>query len=104
MSRSWFTRSKNFSRSTSTTQPAVLDVPLRLPDCLVSAPSRSKAVAVLGERRIEDRLQDLQNRLLDEPVEHGRNPQLPGPAPTLGDLTPEHRLRLVAPRQQRLTA
>ena len=47
-------------------------------------------------------MQHLQQALLDEPVEHGRDAQLPHPAPGLGDFLPLYRLRLVAAREQLL--
>ncbi len=43
---------------------------------LVRGPARPEAVAVVGEGRVERRLQHLEHRLLDEPVEHGGNAQL----------------------------
>jgi hypothetical protein len=42
---------------------------------LMRRPSRSKPVAVVGEDRVEDRLQDLQHRLLDKAVESGGHAQ-----------------------------
>ena len=45
-------------------------------------------------------MQHLQQALLDEPVEYGRDAQLPPPAAAFGDLLPPHRLRLVAAREQ----
>ena len=81
---------------------SLLDVPLCCAHGIVRAAPRPKAVAVLREGRIEERLQDLQQRLLDEAVKHGRNPQLPDPAARLRNLVPPHRLRLVGPREERL--
>ena len=79
---------------------ARLDVALRLTYRVVRLASRPESVAVLAERGIEDRLQHLQDRLLDEPVEHGRNAQLPHPSPALRDLLPLHRGRSVASIEQ----
>ena len=39
-------------------------------------PARPETVAVVGEGRVEHRLQHLEHRLLDEPVEHRGNAQL----------------------------
>jgi len=80
--------------------PPRLDVPLRLTDRVVRPPPRPEAVAVFRKRRIEDRLQHLQDGLLDEPVEHGRDAQLPHSAPALRDLLPTHRRRPVASPEQ----
>ena len=82
--------------------PARLDVALRRPHRLVRAAPRSKAVAVLGERRVELRLQHLEQALLDEPVHHRRDTECPRSPTGFGDLLPFHRLRLVAPREQLL--
>src|SRR5690606_14996767 len=80
--------------------PPRLHVPLRLTDRVVRPASGPKPVAVLAEGRIEDRLHHLQNGLLDEPIEHRRDPQLPDPAATLRYLVPSYRRRLVASREQ----
>ena len=80
-----------------------LDVLLRFAHRIVCSAPRPEAVAVPTERRVEPRLQHLQDGLLDEPVQHGRNPQLPDPSPTLRYLLPSYRLRLVGPRQQPLS-
>ena len=61
-----------------------------------------EAVTVLAEGWIEDRLQYLQHTLLDEPVKHGRYPQLPDSAPALGDHVSSYRHGLVGPRKQLL--
>ena len=57
---------------------------------------------MLREGRVEQRLQDLQEGLLDEPVEHRRDAELALAAAALGDRQPSHRLRLVASREQLL--
>jgi hypothetical protein len=55
---------------------ARLHVLLRLQHRAVRASPRPEAVAVLAERRVDQRLQHLQQRLLDQPVHHRRYPQL----------------------------
>src|SRR5687768_1831874 len=73
ISTSWFTRSKEFLQiHIHHPSTARLDVPLRLTHCIMRPAPRPESVAVLAERGIEDRLQHLQNGLLDDPVEHGR--------------------------------
>jgi hypothetical protein len=47
-------------------------------------------------------LQDLQQGLLDEPIEHRRNAELALASTGLGDCHPPHRLRLVAAREKLL--
>ena len=53
-----------------------LHVQLRLRDCVVSTAVRSKAMAVRWEGRVESRLQDLQNSLLDTSFNRGWNAEL----------------------------
>ena len=79
-----------------------LDVRARFAHGAVRGTARSEAVAVLGEAGIESRLQDLQEGLLDEPIEHGRDAELSLAAAALGDHVPSHRLRLVGAREQLL--
>ncbi|MDT4861351.1 hypothetical protein FQZ97_959530 [compost metagenome] len=81
--------------------PAGLHVPLCLQDRLLSAAPRPEAVARLGEPRFVDRLENLQQRLLDQPVHHRRNAQCPDPARRLGNVHRAHRLRNVLAGQQR---
>ena len=70
---------------------------------LVRAPPRSEAEAAVREARIEDGVQDLEQGLLDQSVYHRRDAQQPDPlACWLGDLHPQHRLRLVAAVEQLL--
>lgn len=57
---------------------------------------------MLGEARIESRLQYLNHALLDEPVEGGRDPELADTATLLWNRMPPHRLRLVAPGEDLL--
>src|SRR5262249_51706332 len=76
-----------------------LDVLPRRSHGIVRAAPRPKAIAVLGKRRIESRLEHLQDALLDESVENRRNPQPPDSAASLRDRLPFHWLRLVGPGQ-----
>jgi len=76
-----------------------LDIPLRFRNYLLGAAARAETVAVLRKRRIESRLQDLKHRLLDEPVEHGRNPESTIAAASFRNLLPLHRLWSVRPHQ-----
>ena len=70
-------------------------VSLRLGDSLMSGASRSKAVAMLGERRVPSLLKNLQQGLLDQSVDDARHAELSDPAIRLGDFDPLDRLRLV---------
>jgi hypothetical protein len=65
----------------------------------VRAPPRPNAVAVLRESRVEVRLQDLQQGLLDETIESRRDAQFAHPAASLGYLLPFCRRGLVRPRE-----
>ena len=76
--------------------PAFLHVTLGLQHGVVRASARSEAVAVFRERRINQRLQNLQQGLLDQPVGHGGYPQFPHAASRFGYLHPAYRLRPVA--------
>jgi site-specific DNA recombinase len=67
--------------------PACLHMALRLPHRIMRTSARSKAVAVFGKRRIDHRLQNLQQGLLDQPVDHGGYPQFPHPASRFGICT-----------------
>jgi hypothetical protein len=73
---------------------------LRSGDGLVRVPVGAKAVAVLGERRVPPLLKHLQDGLLHQPVQHGRNSQLPHPASRFGNLDPLGRPGLVTPLKQ----
>lgn len=73
---------------------------LCLQHCVVRASARPEAAAVFGERRIKQRLQDLQQRLLDQPVGHRRYRQFPHAATRLGNLHAPQRLRPVMSRLQ----
>ena len=62
------------------------DVALRRQHRAMRASSRPKAVAVLAEGRVDQRLQHLQQRLLDQPVRHRRDAQFALAAARLRDL------------------
>ena len=79
---------------------ALGDIGLRLRHRLLGRAPRPEAVAVLAERRVPQRLEPLQHRLLDHTVDHGWNAEVACPAGRLRDLHPTHRLRLVAPLEQ----
>jgi hypothetical protein len=66
----------------------------------VRASPRPEAVAVHAERRVDDRLQHLQQGLLDQPIHHRRNAQLPRPAVRLGYRHAAHRTGPVAAVEQ----
>jgi hypothetical protein len=70
---------------------SLLDVALRRHHRVVRAAPRPNAVTVLREGRVEAGLQDLQERLLDESVEHRRDAKLAHPAAALGNLLPPYR-------------
>src|SRR3954453_4644788 len=57
-------------------------------------------VAVLRERRVPAALEDLQDRLLDQAIQHGGDAELAHPSVRLGDLDSPHRLRPVSPLEQ----
>ena len=104
ISTSWFTRSKNFSRSTSTTHAAAfLDVPLRF-----ARPRRARGAQAESRSCAREKLgsnigcRTCSMRLLDEPVEHGRDAELSHPAAALRNQLPLHRRGLVRPREQLL--
>src|SRR5690606_6748429 len=103
MRMSWLTRSKNFSRSTSTTMSSpILDEALRRQDGVVGTAPGPKPIAVLAEPRVEDRLQDLQEGLLNEPVEHRRDAELTLAPTGLGDELAFHWRRAIAPGEKLL--
>ncbi len=62
---------------------AVGDVTLRLSHCLVGGAPRSKAVTVLGERRVPPLLENLQHGLLNQSVDDARHAELSDPAARL---------------------
>lgn len=67
----------------------------------MGALARAKAEARRRKGRVEDRFQDLQNRLLHKTVHHGRDPELAFPTAGLGDFHPAHGFGLVAAVKQR---
>ena len=64
------------------------------------AAPRPEAVAVRAEARVDERLQHLQQRLLDQPVHDGRYPQLAHPATRLGDAHTAYRIGPVTAVEQ----
>jgi hypothetical protein len=80
--------------------PAFLHMALCLQHGIVCASARPEAVARFGERRINQRLQDLQQGLLNQSIGHGRYSQFPHATPGLGDLHPAYRLWPVTTRLQ----
>src|SRR6187455_1382426 len=60
----------------------------------------SKPVAVFRERRVPAALEDLQDRLLDQAIQHGGDAELAHPAVRFGEFDTPHRLRLVSPVEQ----
>src|SRR5690606_5814502 len=83
--------------------PAVAgcDVLLSSIQCLMGTPSRAKAEAGIRERRIELRCKHLQQGLLNQSVENGRNAEHPHTlAPRLGDFHLPHGAGNVRAAQQ----
>ena len=66
------------------------------------AAARPEAVAMLAEGGVKERLQHLQQRLLDQTIRHRRDTKLALAALGFGDRHPSHRTRPVRPRQQLL--
>jgi antitoxin HicB len=64
--------------------------------------SGSEAETRLGEVRVEDRREDLQDGLLDHPIGYRRDPQRTFPSRALRDHDPQHRRGSVAAIQQGL--
>lgn len=79
---------------------ALGNVALRLGYRLMSGTSRTEAVAVLGECRVPLLLENLQQGLLDQPVDDARHAELSDPALRLGDFDPLDRLWLVGSLEQ----
>jgi hypothetical protein len=67
----------------------------------MGALARAETEARCREGRIDDRFQDLQNRLLNKTVDHGWNAELAGSTAGLGDFHPAHGFGLVAAVDQR---
>ena len=80
--------------------PPRLHVRLRGQHRIVRTPPGPEAVAVLAEGGIKQRLQHLQQRLLDQPVRHRRDAQLALATVRLRDRHPPYRTRPVRPPQQ----
>jgi hypothetical protein len=66
----------------------------------MGGPPRSEAKAVLGERWVPALLENLQQGLLDQPVDDARDAELSDPAIRLGYVDPLDRLRLIGSREQ----
>src|ERR1700739_251483 len=79
---------------------ALGNVLLRLGYRLVGGASRSEAVTVLGERRVPLLLENLQQGLLDQPIDDTRHAEFSDPAVRLGYFDPLDRLRLVGSFEQ----
>jgi hypothetical protein len=71
-------------------------------DRVVCPPSGSEPVAVFAEGGVDQGLQHLQQRLLDQPIQHRRDAQLALAPVRFGNHHPSHRLGPVRARQQRL--
>jgi hypothetical protein len=86
-------------------QPAIslAHVLLRLTHRIVCTALRSKAIRRARELRIEQRGEHLKQCLLDQPVEHGRDPQLTHPAARFRDLNFAYGLRAVRSRAELLS-
>src|SRR4051794_2939768 len=76
------------------------DIELCLGYGLMSRATGPEPVAVLRERRVPAALQDLQDRLLDQAIQHGRDAELAHPTVRLGQFDAPYRLRLVSPVEQ----
>jgi hypothetical protein len=59
-------------------------------------PAVREVEVIAATRRVPQRLQPLEHRLLNHTVDHGWNAEVACPAGRLRDLHPTHRLRLVA--------
>ena len=79
---------------------ALGDITLRLSHCLMGGAPRSKAVTVLGERRVPPLLENLQHSLLNQSVDDARHAELSDPAVRLGDFDPFDRLWLIGSLKQ----
>jgi site-specific DNA recombinase len=75
---------------------ASLHVPLRRQHRLMRISPRPKTVAMCAEARVDEWLQHLQQRLLDQSVHHSRYPQLAHPTTRFRDVHPAHRIGPVA--------
>ena len=82
--------------------PAGGHIRLGLRHRLQRAATRTEPEAVPRKLRLEDGLQHLVQRLLDQAIQDRRDAQLTHPSAGLGDLHPPHRQRLVIACQQRL--
>jgi hypothetical protein len=76
-------------------------VPGRL-DRPMGAAAKTKSIARFGKPRVEQWTEHLVERLLDQPIDHGRNTQLPYSSIALRYLYPTHCPWLVLPVKQLL--
>src|SRR5207302_5176473 len=79
---------------------ALGDVSLCLGHRLMGGSPRSEAVTVRGEIRVPPLLENLQQGLLDQPVDDARHAELSDPATRLGYFDPLDRLRLIGSFEQ----
>ena len=76
-----------------------LNVGLRTNNRFLCAAPRSETKAVLAERRVQQRLLDLQQRLLDQSIRHRRDAQLALASVWLRNRYPSYRTGPVRPLQ-----
>lgn len=95
------TRSKNASRSISTAAVPLLDHQPGDLDRIMGAPARAEPIRNRHKPRIKHRGQHLRDGLLNQPIQHRRNSQLPLPAIRFGNHHLTHRRRTVRTRIQR---
>jgi hypothetical protein len=79
---------------------ALGDVSLCLGDRLMGGTSRSEAVTVRGERRVPPLLENLQQGLLNQPIDDTGHAELSDPALRFGYFDPLDRSRLVGSFEQ----
>jgi hypothetical protein len=80
-----------------------LYVGLRTDNGFLCAAPRSETKAVLAKGRVQQRLQDLQQRLLDQSIRHRRNAQLTLATIRFRNRHPSYRTRPVRPLQELIT-
>jgi len=91
---------KSFQINVNDPAAALLDVPLCTPYGIVRPAARTEPVAVIGKRRVEDRLEDLKQGLLDQAIRHGRDAKLALAPSRLRDRLPSDQGRLVGAREE----
>ena len=96
------TRPKNFFEIEINHHAVALgDVSLCLGHRLMGGTSRSEAVTVRGERRVPPLLENLQQGLLNQPIDDTGHAELSDPALRLGYFDPLERSRLVGSVEQK---